>query len=79
VTPRDGPLSPAGIAKARAFAERSLTPAEYQALAGIPVTDEEREEIVSLIRWFRRRDPTATERLAYVRRAYARWTKAVGR
>ena len=34
---------------------------------------EEREEVISLVRWFRRRYPSAEARLAYVRRAYGRW------
>ncbi len=28
---------------------------------------------MELVRWFRRRYPTAADRLAYVRRAYKRW------
>jgi hypothetical protein len=37
------------------------------------VGDWEREEILSLVAWFRRRYPTPADRLAYVRRAYRRW------
>ena len=39
------------------------------------MSDAEREEILSLVRWFTRRYPTAGERLAYAREAYARWTR----
>jgi hypothetical protein len=38
----------------------------------------ELENLQELISWFRRRYPTAKERLAYVRRAYARWVRAAG-
>jgi hypothetical protein len=38
----------------------------------------ELENLQGLISWFRRRYPTARERLAYARRAYARWTRASG-
>jgi hypothetical protein len=57
-----------------AVAERRLTPDEVREALAIPLTDSEREESLSLIRWFRRRYPTAGERLAYVRRAYRRWS-----
>ena len=57
-----------------AVAERRLTPHEVREALAIPLTDSEREESLSLIRWFRRRYPTAGERLAYVRRAYRRWS-----
>ena len=57
-----------------AVAERRLTPREVREALAIPLTDSEREESLSLIRWFRRRYPTAGERLAYVRRAYRRWS-----
>ena len=36
----------------------------------------ELENLGDLIRWFKRRYPTAGERLAYGRRAYARWVRA---
>jgi hypothetical protein len=38
----------------------------------------ELENLQELIGWFRRRYPTAKERLSYARRAYARWVRAVG-
>jgi hypothetical protein len=38
----------------------------------------ELENLRELIGWFRRRYPTANERLAYARRAYARWVRATG-
>lgn len=49
--------------------ERSLEPAEFDAKLQASLTDpERREELAELITWFRRRYPTARERLAYVRR-----------
>lgn len=41
-----------------------------------PMPDDEREEILALRRWFVSRYPTAEARLAYVREAYARWTRS---
>jgi hypothetical protein len=39
-----------------------------------PLDQAEREEVLSLRRWFTRRYGSAEARLAYVRRAYQRWT-----
>ncbi len=66
------PLPPLVVAELRAFAERSLSREEFDAYVNAPMGDYEREEIDSLIRWFRRRYPSAAERLAYSRRAYQR-------
>ena len=41
-----------------------------------PIDAGERQEVLSLVRWFTRRYPTPAERLAYVRQAYARWRRA---
>lgn len=38
-----------------------------------PIGDTEREDVLSLVRWFTHRYRTAEARLAYVRRAYGRW------
>ena len=61
----------------RRAAERELTPAEREAWLAPPTTDE-REELLALRRWFCRRYPTPLERLAYVRRAVARWRNTAG-
>lgn len=58
----------------RTLAERRLSADEWAAGSAIPITDEERAETLALIAWFCRRYPTPAERLAYVRRAYRRWT-----
>jgi hypothetical protein len=38
----------------------------------------EREAVMELVEWFRRRYPTPLARLAYARRAYARWHSRSG-
>jgi hypothetical protein len=48
---------------------------EFDAYVNAPMSDDEREGIDELIAWFTRRYPTPEERLAYVRRAFKRWTK----
>ena len=58
--------------------DRVLDAAAARAYLEAPVTDREREEVLALVRWFRRRYPTPAERLAYVRRAYARWQRTLG-
>jgi hypothetical protein len=56
--------------------QRQVTGPEAAAYLATPISEAEREEVVALIRWFRRRYPTGADRLAYVRRAYRRWTMA---
>ncbi len=58
---------------------RQLSVEEARAYLAQPITPQEREEVLGLVRWFTRRYPTPAERLAYARRAYARWTRAGGR
>jgi len=55
-------------------AQRQVTGAEAAAYLAAPISEAEREEALALVRWFRRRYPTGAARLAYVRRAYRRWT-----
>jgi hypothetical protein len=59
-----------------AFANRELGPDDVRAYLEAPVSDDEREQTIALIRWFTRRYPSPLERLAYARRAYARWRRA---
>jgi len=68
--------SPEALARIRALSERQLSPDELEAALRTPVDETEREEILSLVAWFRRRYPTPADRLAYVRRAYRRWQAA---
>ena len=56
----------------RAFAERSLSPDEFDAYVDAPMGDYEREEIDAMIAWFKRRYPSGRERLAWARRAWLR-------
>jgi hypothetical protein len=67
--------SPETRARIREGAERRLSPEEIEAYLSTTVSDDERERMAELITWFRRRYPTAKERLAWCRRAYARWTR----
>ena len=53
--------------------DRHVSSAELHEALEAPLSDAEREEILALKRWFTRRYPTGAARLAYVRRAYARW------
>jgi hypothetical protein len=68
-------LSPAARARLAELANRPLTVEEWQTRAAIPLAPDEIEHTLALVRWFRRRYPTAADRLAYVRRAYARWRR----
>ncbi len=58
--------------------EQDLSPDEAARWLDAPFSVAEREDVLSLVRWFRRRYPTPLERLAYVRRAYARWQSTLG-
>jgi len=41
------------------------------------MTEEDRQEKLSLIAWFMRRYPTPAERLASARRAYMQWARSL--
>ncbi len=71
------PPSPELVARIRELANRQLSPEEFEAARAIPLGEEEFEEKLTLMRWFRRRYPTPADRLAYARRAYARWKRAM--
>ena len=58
--------------------DRTLEPAEARKYLESPITDSERDDVLALVHWFGRRYPTPAERLAYVRRAYARWQRTLG-
>jgi hypothetical protein len=81
------------LAKEEAVTAQKLAPGvEALYLEPLPVEEFERrvrasleelegpelENLQELLGWFQRRYPTAKERLAYARRAYARWVRAVG-
>jgi len=63
MTPRFELPSARALARARAIAERQLSREEVEAALRIPISETEREEVLELIRWFRRRYPTAEDRL----------------
>jgi hypothetical protein len=67
----------AALAQIKRLAERELSPEEYAAAVAVPISPEERAAVLELVEWFGRRYATPAERLAYVRRAYRRWTRAV--
>jgi hypothetical protein len=71
------PPTPDALARIRALSERTLTAEEARAALAVPLSADEEEGARSLIRWFRRRYPSPAERLAYARRAYRRWTRAL--
>lgn len=48
---------------------------EFLARIRTPLTEDEIATTRELVAWFTRRYPTVRERLAYVRRAYARWSR----
>jgi hypothetical protein len=70
------PLSPETRAKLAALADRQLSEEEWRAQIAIPLSPEEIENTLALVRWFRRRYPDVANRLAYARRAYKRWHRA---
>jgi hypothetical protein len=67
--------SDAALQAARQLTERTLPADAFDAYVNAPVSQEEREEARQLIRWFSKRYRTPAQRLAYVRRAYARWAQ----
>lgn len=69
------PASPQTRARLKALAEQPLPLDEWQRRLAIPLSVEEIERTGALVRWFRNRYPTVDDRLAYVRKAYRRWTR----
>lgn len=67
------------MARIAEFANRQLTEGEVRAYLDQPIAASEREEVLALVRWFCARYPSPVERLAYARRAHARWRRAVSR
>ena len=67
--------SQAALQSMRRFAERILAADAFDAYVNAPVSEDEREEALRLIRWFSKRYQTPAPRLAYVRRAYVRWSQ----
>ena len=63
------------VARARALSERILSADEVTAGLRSRLTDDQLEEALELIRWFRAKYRSPAERLAYARRTYARWAR----
>jgi hypothetical protein len=59
-------------------AEREVTRQELHAELRRPIGDDERDDVLALVRWFTRRYSSGKERLAYVRQAYRRWARRPG-
>jgi hypothetical protein len=59
--------------------DRRVTKEELRDALERPIPRTERDEVVSLHRWFTTRYPSPEGRLAYVRHAYARWLRAIVR
>ena len=66
-------------ARLDAEVNRVLTADEAREYLDAPITEAERAGVRELCEWFTRRYPSPAERLAYVRGAYARWQRGVGR
>lgn len=64
----------AGLDSVRRLADRRLTADEVRAGLAARLDPAGIDEACDLIRWFRRRYPTARERLAFARHMYAQWT-----
>lgn len=75
--PRMNPPSAEALRRVRELAERRLSAEEFDAYVRAPMSESEREEILSSIAWFMKRYPTPGERLAAARRAYQQWTRSV--
>ncbi len=75
MTTRQRPATAEDRARLKAMHEAPMEVAEFVRRAEAPVSPAEVEEVRALVAWFTRRYPTGADRLAYVRRAYTRWTR----
>ena len=67
-------MTPSLREQVAALVGREVSVEELRAAIRTPIAPSEREELLSLVRWFTRRYPTAAERLANMRASYRRWT-----
>lgn len=63
------------VAELHRLAERRLSSDDLDAYVDAPMSDAERDEIISLFEWYTRRFPTPLARLRDARRAWHRWTR----
>lgn len=79
-SPSDSPAAPTLTLEQRAeleaWEERALSPEEFEARVRAPWTDDEGTAFDDLVRWFNRRYPTPTERLAATRHLMAQIRKS---
>lgn len=68
-------MTPTDVAR---FANRELSLKEARAYLDAPIDASERSEVLALVQWFTTHYPLPSDRLAYVRRAYARWQRTIG-
>ena len=68
-------MTPTDLAR---IANRELSREEARAYLDAPIDESERNEILALVRWFTTHYPSPSDRLACVRRAYARWRRTIG-
>lgn len=73
------PVPRPSFANVERLLDEPLSKEAARAYRDAPVSDAERDEVLALVRWFRRRYPTGADRLAYVRRASQRWRRHIGR
>ena len=73
------PPSQEALERVRQIAERRLSAEEFNAYVNAPMTEEEREQIVAAVAWFKRRYPTPGQRLEAARRACKQWTQGMPR
>jgi len=71
------PPSQEALARVRELAERRLSAEEFNAYVHAPMSEAEREEILSSIAWFKKRYPTPGARLAAARRASRQWLQGM--
>lgn len=58
---------------------RQVTTAELREALDREIGAEERDEVLSLVRWFTTRYDRPEARLSYIRRVYERWRSVPGR
>jgi hypothetical protein len=78
MTKRLAPVTPEVRARLAELANREIPLEEWRAQLAVPLSPEEIENTRELVRWFCQRYPTPAGRLAYVRKAYQRWSRNLG-
>ena len=71
-------MTPGVRERINALTQRNVSADEVRRALHDPVPAAEREDVAALVLWFTTRYPEPLERLAYARRAYARWQSVHG-